>query len=104
MLGKGKDDGFDVKYSVKGTDPVQVPYGTFSPLTSSSCPAPGHSDKKPGSYCGAGETLGQEWPLSSVISPITDTPNAVDLNEPNWIPSWESRRISTNAKKKKKNQ
>ncbi|MCG8096512.1 MAG: DDE-type integrase/transposase/recombinase [Candidatus Thiodiazotropha endolucinida] len=88
VLGEDKDDESDVKYSVKKTDPVQVTYGTFLPLNSSSSPAPGHNDKKPVSHSGTGETQGTDWPFSSLISPIIDTPNVVGLNEPNWIPSW----------------
>lgn len=41
-----KDDESDNTYLVSMTNPTQVPYGTFTPLDSSSSSAPGHVDKK----------------------------------------------------------
>lgn len=97
VLGKDKDS----TDSTSKTDPVQVTYGTFLPLTSSSCPVPGHSDRKPGPHSGVGETQGQEGPFSSHISPIIDTPNVVDLNEPHWIPSWNPEELRQMQKEEK---
>lgn len=84
-----KVDWTDVKYSVKIIDPVQVTDITSLPLNSnsSSSPPPERNGKRPVSHCDRGETKGQDLSTLSLMSPTIFTPNVVDTNEPDWIPS-----------------
>ena len=91
---KDKDEGSDVENSVPTTDLTKDAGCSYLSLDSPSSLAPGPIDKKTAAPSVASQTKDSILSYLSLISPLLETAGTeLDMNEPNWLPSWSQEEL-----------